>query len=305
MKDRVLFVLCLLMAMGIWLVHNLSQSYTSIVTVPVVAKSNIDGRAEFSAEEVSVVARCKASGFDLLLLKRVKDPQTVEFDPADFEPSGGDMYEMSQANLLKYSQAIFGENSEVEHFISQSVRFRFPEEYSKKVPVEAVANLSFRQQYMQTGVFVFNPDSVIVYGEPDRLAAVDKVITKPLNVNDIHGNLHGMISLEQKLGVRTSEKEVTYSLEVSRYVEIHSTANVFAYQVPKKTGLYFYPQKVDVKYRCIFPVIQDPVGLTTFYIDYDEFAESQTGKCLIRYDELPAGVIGVELDPEFCTCVEY
>ena len=54
---------CLLVSAGVWLVLNLSLSYVSLVSVPVVAESNIDGRANQSTSDATITAQVRASGF--------------------------------------------------------------------------------------------------------------------------------------------------------------------------------------------------------------------------------------------------
>ena len=63
-KDIVIFILSLLLAFSIWLIHGLSLKYTEFVTVHVVAESGIDGHSAMSANSVAILARCRTSGYD-------------------------------------------------------------------------------------------------------------------------------------------------------------------------------------------------------------------------------------------------
>ena len=67
MRKWPVFIVCLLLSASIWLVYNLSQTHSSIVSQEVVAESNIDGRAARSSDAVTMAARVSASGFRLLL----------------------------------------------------------------------------------------------------------------------------------------------------------------------------------------------------------------------------------------------
>ena len=72
-------LLSVLFSAMIWLMYNLSQSYSEIVSIPVVAESNIEGRARRSSSEMTVSAMVKAPGFRLLKLtaKSVKPVAVV------------------------------------------------------------------------------------------------------------------------------------------------------------------------------------------------------------------------------------
>ena len=63
MKIWVQFLLCVLFSASIWLVLNLSLDYVAIVSVPVTARSNIEGRAALSQSEATVTAQVSASGY--------------------------------------------------------------------------------------------------------------------------------------------------------------------------------------------------------------------------------------------------
>ena len=57
-RDWVVFLLALLLAFSIWLIHNLALNYKDIFSVSVVAQCNISGHAEESANKCDVTARC-------------------------------------------------------------------------------------------------------------------------------------------------------------------------------------------------------------------------------------------------------
>lgn len=149
MKRWVQFLLCVLLSAGIWLVLNLSQNYVDMVSVPVVAGSNIEGRSAVSTSEATVTAQVGASGFRHLSLSRKHmRPVRVEFNAADFRHEKGEWYSIPNASLYRYSSQLFGDGVTVESFISEDLAFSFPEETYKKVPVHPVLSLSFEPQYM-------------------------------------------------------------------------------------------------------------------------------------------------------------
>ena len=154
MKNWQYFAGCLALSAGIWLIHNLSHMQTDVVTVQVVAESNIAGRAAASSDAVSLTARCKASGFRLLYLERKKDAVRVRFDADDFEQEEGDYFSIGSAQLYRYVNDIFGAGTSVESFLFDKLRFRFIRELNKKLPVRVNSLMSFRPQYMQNGDFV-------------------------------------------------------------------------------------------------------------------------------------------------------
>ena len=59
-------IVSLLLAYGIWLIHNLTLNYTEVIKVPVTAHCDIEGHAAESSNSAVVLARCRTSGFRLI-----------------------------------------------------------------------------------------------------------------------------------------------------------------------------------------------------------------------------------------------
>lgn len=307
MRRWIGLILCLVLSFGIWLVHNLSQSYSDIVSVPVTAESNIEGRAVRSSSEVTVSARINASGFHLLNLAseaRKSKVKSVFIDSEDFVRGSGDYFTVSASSLLKYVSDIFGQGVSLESFVSGDLQFKFAPENHKKVPVKAVQSISFKPQYMSLGEMQTSPDSVVVYGDPQRLEGIESVLTRQITHNDLRGGVHGAVKLQTPAGVRLSQKEVAYSLEVTRFVEVKTTVRIGTRHVPAGSKLSVLPSTADVSFRCVFPMSINPVDRAEFYVDYNDFAKSITGRCIVHCDGLPDGVISYTVEPDVCDCTE-
>jgi hypothetical protein len=276
------------------------------VSIPVVAESNIDGHSGISSNAVSIAARCRTTGFNLIRIRYFPGRKSVQvhFAKSDLHHNEGDLYSISSEALGNYVNDIYGDGVSLEAFTSKEVLFRFPSVNHKKVPVQAIQILDFRPQYMAVTEMNIDPDSVIIYGEPFRLAQIDRVHTQTVDLSDIHSSAHGVVKIEKIKGVRISSEEVNYSLDVSRYVEVKAVVPVTVRDIPQGKKLSVYPSKATVLFRCIFPLISDPSGKVRFYIDYSDFAASINGRCIPKTGKLPEGVIDYVTDPLVFDCVE-
>ena len=298
------FLLSLLASLAIWLVGNLSQETTALVTVPVVAHSSIVGRSESAIESVPVTASVTASGFSLMGLSlRSGRAVDIHFDPEHFRHLEGDFFAVSANNLVRYTEAIFGPQTKAQ-FASDYVTVRFAPESYKKVPIVPLRQIRFRDQFMASGEMSLSPDSVLVYGNPSRLDGIGQVITRQITKYDVDKSLHGRIRLEVPAGTRLSAQETAYSLPVSRYVGVKERVRVGVRNVPEGKTLSVYPAAVDVNFRFMFPISGSPASSADFYVDYNDFASSIGGKCMVRVEGLPEMTISWEADPPFCECVE-
>ena len=304
MKDWGQLFLCLLLSTSIWLIHNLSRSYVEVVSVPVSAESNLTGRARLSESNAYISAKVKATGFRLLRLgKKNRRAVKVFFDPSDFRHLGGDVYRIPSSSLMKYSADIFGSVEAVEAFVDEGADFSFPTADHKKVPVRQIVSLHYAEQYMAKGPMVFKPDSVTLYGELSRLENVDYILTKPIALDDVSTSVHGTVKLEIPAGIRSSHTEANYSLDVCRYVEISEEMRIQTEGVPAGRNLAVLPSTAVVTFRCAFPSTFNPGKMSRVYVDYKEFSNSLTGRCIVKMSKLPSGVLDYSIQPQVVDCV--
>ncbi|MBO4446725.1 MAG: hypothetical protein J5764_01210 [Bacteroidales bacterium] len=296
------FLLCLLLSAGIWLTHKLSLTYVETVSVPLVIESNLEGRAARSSNAVDISARVHDSGYKLIWLSR-RRPVSVFVRSEDLIAKGGGVFCISAQDLLKYGSGIFGNSAQVQNFSEREYNFSFQEEYSKKVPVKPVRDLAFQPQYMLKE-FVVEPDSVIVFGEPQRVDETDAVYTRPVFHTNLRKPIDGKVRLEQIPGIRLSEESVHYKIEVTRFVELDATLPVHTRNVPEDSSLEIYPSSASLNLKCTFPMSSSPLESAYLYVDYEDFLSSHGGMCVIRCDSLPRSVTEYRIDPPICECIE-
>ena len=305
MKRSVAVTLAVLASLIIWIISNLSEETSDTVSAQVVAHSNIVGHSNVSGESVTIAAVVSGSGFSLLRLALNRNKIVdVSFEPDDLVNREGDFYTISDNSLFKYTSQIFGPSVSVKSFLSHTVTFRFLKENYKKVPVVPVTLISCRAQYMPYGEMTISQDSVMVYGDPVRLESVDKVMTRRILHREVWRSLHGEVELECPAGMRLSQDKVTYSQEITRYVEYSTTASVWVKNLPSGKNLTIFPEAVHVTYRFVFPISGTPAQNVSFYVDYNEFANSLGGKCMVHAENLPDVAIDWQCSPQMCDCVE-
>ena len=156
---------------------------------------------------------------------------------------------------------------------------------------------------MMVGEIQVSPDSVTVYGERSKLETVTRVYTEPVKVYNLDEDLIGVADIEKIKGVRISESEAHFSMDVARYVEVVRTCPVTVMNVPADKQLNIYPSSVTVAFRCEFPMVKDPTESIVFYVDYNDFASSRNGKCRVSVVQKPKGLISYEADPAMLECV--
>ena len=304
-RDWAVLLLALLLAFSIWIIHNMALKYNNILQARIVAVSNIDGHAPRSINECQVNAKCRATGYKLLLhnLNSKKQRVEVNFPATALKYKSGDEYYILSTDLMEYSGQIFGSGISVEYFNADTLFYRFPFENHKKVPVETILSISYRQQYMSERGVEIKPDSVIVYGEPFRLNDLESVKTEPIRRSDLYSDVNGTVKLEKIKGVRLSHDEVEYSIDVVRFTELQTVAPIKAVNVPAGKSLSVYPSVAKLRLKYEFPPVAGFSEDVRLVVDYNEFQESLSGKCRVKLAAPNDGVIVYEVDPPYVECI--
>ena len=304
-RDWAVLLLALLLAFSTWLIHNLSLRYNDFLTVPVTARCSIEGHSDLSSNQCQVIARCRTTGYDMIRhnIFGERRVRKVVFKPEIMRHQKDDIYYVTASDLQEYSHLIYGDDVTVEYFGSDTLFFTFPSVDYRKVPIHPVYSISYRDQYTGVGDLKVEPDSVTIYGELNLLASIDRVYTKPLKRSDLNTDIHGVIGLEPISRIRLSSEEVTYFLEVARYVEVIAEVKVGIRNLPSDKEMLLLPSRVQASLKCRFPLNGNPAGALDLYVDYNDFVRTVSGKCPVRSNALPEGVISYDIEPFYVECI--
>ena len=192
-RDWVILTLSLLLAFSVWMIHNLSLKYNANLSAKVIAICSLDGHENVSAATAEALARGRATGYNIIeSYIKARRPVKVEFNPSVMQRYDSERFFVTGDKLVEYSHLIFGEDITVDHYISDTLFFRFPSVNHKKVPVVPVSILTYKGQYMARGPLDMTPDSVVVAGDPYLLETVKQVYTTPIRHFEISENISGL-----------------------------------------------------------------------------------------------------------------
>ncbi|MCM1502567.1 MAG: YbbR-like domain-containing protein [Bacteroidales bacterium] len=302
-RELPVFLLSLLLAFSIWLIHNLSLRYNDFIKVSIVARCNIEGHSALSSNRCDVVVRGRTTGFNIMKFKTAGKNSYVEVPFSRMHQKDAEVFYVTPAELQEYTPMIFGEDVNLEYYLTDTLFFRFPFETFKRVPVRLVHDFEFDSQYTLIGSLEVEPDSITIYGEPYRLEKIEYAYTEPVKLSGLNADVHSVAKLERIRDIRFSVESVKYSIDVVRYVEITDIVNISVRNVPAGREMTVYPSSAKVTYHCVFPYRENLVHDIDFYVDYNDFISSRSGKCLVQAGSLPQGIISYMLDPQVVDCV--
>lgn len=304
-RDGVVLLLSLLLAFTIWLIHNLSLKYNDIITVPVRARCNIEGVAEYSSNTVDITGRCRAIGFNLIKAKLFArhGQRDVFFDKESMHGREDGSWYLTVKELQEHAHLIFGDAMTLEYFLTDTVEFRFQKESFKKVPVELFGEFEMEPQYTQVAPIRMIPDSVTVFGDVDLLSGVRSVSTSRIFRTGVKKDQAGTLKLRKIKGLRISDEQVNYELKVTRFVELTREFPVRVFSRPEGKECIVVPSTVSVTLKCVFPYASDPLEGAVFGIDYNEYVMSRSGMCHVVGRNLGDAAISYEVEPGLVECI--
>lgn len=272
-----ILIVSLLLAFFIWLSRNLNQDYFTYRQFLVTVVTDIDGYAPSAVSSGTVSVGGQAKGYDLIKRRSsARHPKeiTIHMDASSFVPDDGheNTFTVDSKVLKKYLADASGSDFIVSTIPQDEVSFVFSPQSCKKVPVEIPeVDIVCDPQYMQIDGVKLMPDSVLVYGNSDKLARLQRVYTRPLRLQNLSGETSGEIPLRPVPGLRFGSRIINYRINVDRYVEQSLDVDITVNDVPADRKVILLPSTVRVVCRLPFSekTVLDKSDMD-FSVDYEE-----------------------------------
>ncbi len=302
--DTAILVCSLLLAFFMWSMHRMTKRYSAVFDYKIELSSNIEGRAQKAVSHNSLVLRGRASGFFIFQQEYTSNVLPLSVDAKQLKQMLGerDMFYIKSADIQNMVQEVLGNDIQLENVTSDTLYFQFPRQANKKVPVIATENISFEQQYTAVSDMTLRPDSVVVYGNEDVVSSIEAVHTRFIRANKVSETVQGIVGLQEVNGVRFSDENIYYSLDVVRYFESSVTVKPTVINVPYGSRAAVMPQEITLFYRMQF-VDKKEIDAQDFtvIVDYNSIEEANIVKPQII--KQPNGIFDVRTEPKFLECI--
>lgn len=306
-RNWIILVFSLLLAFFMWSIMKLSGQYSSYVRYKLEVTSNIPGRSNMAVSTDVLIIEAKSSGFEVLQNSSGGEGKTLLVDGVDSRflhmyDEVNDLFYLVPDDIKQRVQDALGADVQVVSFATDTLFFKFPQQDNKMVPVVAVSMIKYEEQYMPYAEMVLRPDSITVYGPKDILFDVKQVVTETIKGSRVKEPLTGVVQLKSIGGVRFSQDEVLYSIEVGRYVERSLNIPITIENAPSYANVAIIPQEVTVKFRQPFYKMEElKISDFSVVIDYDEVLRSDVVRP--RLVKKPKEILWEAMEPKYVECV--
>ena len=307
-RQLLLFVFCLFLASFVWVVHKMSGEFSHVFQYKIQASTNIAGRKSLSVSENEITLRAKSSGFYILQQRYSpkKGVLNLEINSRLFSklPEEEIFYLMTSDIRESITEGL-SEKISVEYVATDTLKFLFPVETSKVVPISLRRRVTYRGQYMPVGEIRLKPDKILLYGEESLLDKVDSVVTRPVYLNDINAPVTDIVALEKISGLRYSDEEVYYTINVERYVEERIDLPVLVINIPDSVSVLTSPSEVAITYRVSFKNAKSFRGEESIELiaDYHDMTGTNSSMLKVKAIGDMSTILEYKIEPPFLEAI--
>jgi len=274
------FFIFLVLTSIIWLLMELSKTYTSSVIFKVTYKNLPSSKLFQSKPDSELGIALKAPGFSLLKYKIKRGKINLNLNKLIKTKS---VYALLPNNQLPYLNAQLPSNIEIIKVLEDSITIDLGVNKSKKVPVKPNLKLNFKLGYGLTNTIKIIPDSILITGPKKNIDSITELNTFPIELKNINKNIHitSLIKLPSKdKNIEVNSNKVKIDGEVDKFTEGSFTIPVVIVNKPKKVEINTLPNTVEVIFQSgltNYPKISSKSVLIVF--DYNQYKKDT----LIQY----------------------
>ena len=304
------FAVCFLIALFLWLVIKLSNTYVSEVEYSLSYQNNTSDKILVDASDSTIFIKVKSSGFKLLDLKWFSSLQMVNIgvDHTLMKPynskSHHNFYILPDNSIEKFERQL-DELSRIEDIRPDTIFLWMDEKSSRKVAVKPNLNISYKPQFQPYDDIICEPDSIRVSGPGKIIDTLTEIRTEPFIAEDIDNDISAKLSLQLPDKIETNQKTVSLNIDVEEFTETSVEVPVIA-DLEDESGrsIKTFPKQVKITFWVALKDYQkissgqfaakiDPATMNTFASD---------DKVKVKVSRFPSYVKNLRVSPRY---IEY
>ncbi len=250
-SDRLIFFICILIAIVFWLLIKLSDVYTVENSFKLTYSNDPAGFRVTELVDSTLDLNLTARGFAILKMNLFNDMENLDInlDNYTLEPRGDEVYAIYTQELTNKLAEVVGVAENNIQFSKTMLIFEMERTSEKRIQVIPEYSLSFVSQYDLYNTVISDPAFIMVYGPLSILDTLESISTIKLLQENIMSDQTVKIDLENPNVdlLRLEVKEVMLSFEVEKFTEseILVPVNLSNLEYKIKT----FPSQVKVFYR--------------------------------------------------------
>jgi len=241
-----IIIASVIFAIGLWLTVNLGFDYTTTKDIPIVLENLEQNVALREPPPEKIRARVRGEGWKLLGMKLGGDTKYM----VDLGNERSTVNVRTTANLS--DRLRIPSDIEIAELEPAEFTIELEQMSDKRLPIEPVVEVTFRDGFSKVGPVSTNPDSVIVRGAGSLLEKLDSWKTVPVELRDIREPVRKTVKLSDSLSqiVSIEHQTTELSFDVQPIAEkTISGMEIEVEGVPANREVVIIPPRIDLVIR--------------------------------------------------------
>ena len=282
----------------IWLLINLSKTYTSEVIYQLNFENLPQDKIYKAPPKTSINLNIKGTGFKLLAENFSK--RTITLNLEKLQQKNKSNYFFLTKNLQGYIQKQLPSTIELMEIETDSIFIELDKLASKKVKLIPNTNLNFQLGYDLAKPIKVIPETITISGIENELITIDNLELENIDLQNISENTTKTVTIisPKNSSIKFSQKQADVYLEVDKFTEGEVKVPITIINIPSNTELNIFPKKATITYK---------VGLSNFnkitddsfklVCDYQKATKEGVNFLIPELKEKPSFVSSVRVSP--------
>jgi len=297
------FLFFVLLATVFWFIRALGEQYESNIDYPVRYINFPENKVLIGDVPYKLHLTVRAKGFSILRSKLNLDLIPLRFNVNSFSlnSKGVDDFFVVTSTVKEVLSAELKDITILD-IKPDTLFFRLTGIAVKKVPVIpvlAMHNRFFQQQFMLNGKIQLVPDSIIITGPALLVDSINHVNTEPFRYTNLSDTVKEDFNLKVIDLITFSQPSISAVIPVDRFTEVENRLTVVPINVPDSVNLIAIPGQITVTYRISLSnynrVVHNPI---TPHIDYNDITLSNIPRLSLFLTDTPEYISDLHFNPK-------
>lgn len=299
-----IFVVCLTLALILWLLNALSDTYTSRIKVNINYHNLPQDRVLVQPLQDRLFLTVRAVGFQFLwegmnILRKDISINFNDYGSRDKIPSAELVSDISSQVSSEYN---------ILDIYPDTLYFRFDRKFSKKVPVKLVSTITYEKQFFPFDSINLIPDSVTIFGPKAVIDTVNAWFTEQIELKELNKSISRQVKLRtpKQSHLNLSTASVEMNIPVEQFTESKLSVEVSKLNEPKELEVVLLPNHVTLTF--LVPLskfdktTEDMFEAVADFANFDLLANQ---KIQVKVIQSPLYVRNITASPEYVSYIIY
>ncbi len=297
-----LFLTCIALSAGFWLLNALTKSYDVSVSIPVAYANLPNDVVIVNQLPEALTCNVNGEGFSLIGADPMEDGDSFRVDLSSVQWTGS-MSRFKTAfptrGVVRVVQEAFGTDVRILRMSQDSIGIIAERLDKRTLAVQPIIQPQFSEEYTYKVSPSWNPTSLEVTGPTSVLSGRDTLYTIPIAIDSLEGPQQVEVVLDKPhASVRMETHAVSLSYELERVTQKVVSVPIRLVNVPKHLQVQVYPRDVQVTLTCGLSKFES-LGATSVVAKVDcSQVEKRPARLSVRVSSRKPGVDVRLIDPQ-------